>query len=209
MLNYNLVFRANLYHEVFPNYPRVVVDKDWLYGIWLIGYNYKSKHGYYGEYPPTYLKRVHSLFSDATNVLHLFSGSVEKGMWKKETLFDINGEMKPDVVGEASKLSSYFNEKFDLILADPPYSNDDAEHYGTPMISRNIVVKEACKLLEPGGYLCWLDQVLPMFSKDNIKYVGTIGIVRSTNHRFRILSIFRKLTTAPKEEQTKPIDSFF
>jgi len=205
MKNVSLEERALNYSKTFPKYPKVVVDKNWLYGIWIIGYNYKSKKGYYGEYPPTYLKRLHSLFPDAKKVLHLFGGVVEKGKWQNETTFDINPELKPDVIGDAHKLYSYFKkEKFDLILSDPPYSQTDAKRYGHPMIGRNKVVKECYKILGRGGYLCWLDQVLPMYTKREVKYVGTIGIVRSTNHRFRILSIFSKVEKYKEKETIQP-----
>jgi len=186
--------RAENYNKMFPNYPSIIVDKDWLYGMWVIGNNYHSKKNYYGEYPPSYLKRVYSLFPDAKNVLHLFSGVVESGLWLNECRFDIKPELKPDVIGDAHKLSNYFSkELFDLILADPPYSNEDAMHYGTPMINRNKVVKECYYVLKAGGFLCWLDQVLPMYRKIEFRLVGIIGIVRSTNHRFRVLSIFQKI----------------
>jgi len=179
------------YKKEFPKYPPLVKDGRWIYGIWMIGNNYRNKNQYYGEYPPSYLKRVHSLFPDAKNVLHLFCGSVDKGLWENEVRFDLKKEVNPDVVGNAESLSSFFNQKFDLILADPPYTNEDANKYGNPMVNRNKVVKECTKILKVGGYLVWLDMVLPMYRKDTLKLIGTIGLIRSTNHRFRVVSIFQ------------------
>jgi len=54
-----------------------MVDKGWLYGIWQIGNYYKRKYDYYGSYPPSYLKRIYSLFPDKTKLLHLFSGAID------------------------------------------------------------------------------------------------------------------------------------
>lgn len=141
-----------------------------------------------GAYPASYLERIMTMFCDRKNVLHLFSGSLPPGDYLR---FDM---LQPaEVNGDAHNLSSYFKrKKFDLVLADPPYSGEDAERYGTPMVNRNKVVKECAKILHPGGYLVWLDCVLPMYRKDEFKYVGTIGLIRSTNHRFRIVSIFKK-----------------
>ena len=65
--------RAKNYAKEFPKYPPVVVSHGWLYGIWMIGNNYSSKAKYYGEYPPSYLRRIHALFPDAKEILHLFS----------------------------------------------------------------------------------------------------------------------------------------
>jgi len=205
----NLEQRAQNYNLTFKKFPRVIVDKNWLYGIWVLGQNYKSKNKYYGEYPPAYLKRLHSLFPDAKNVLHLFSGTVEKGLWTNETLFDINPDLNPDVVGDAHKLSSYFKREFDLIVADPPYSKEDAVKYNTSMIGRKKVLEQCYKILEPCGYLCWLDTMLPMYTKREVKYVGTIGIVRSTNHRFRILSIFEKNSKNKRKNIISKIEKYF
>jgi len=192
--------RVENYSKVFPRYPPVVYYNGWMYGVWVIGNNYRSKRRYYGEYPPTYLKRVYALFPEAKNVLHLFSGVVEKGTWPNETTFDINPDLEPDVVGDAHELSKYFEDgNFDLIVADPPYSQEDANHYGTSMINRYKVIKECYKVLKIGGFVCWLDQVLPMYTKKEFKLVGTIGIVRSTNHRFRLLSIFEKVKYSEEE----------
>ena len=184
------------YAKKFPKYPcPVVCEKTgWIHGVWMIGNNFRSKRGYYGEFPPSFLNRVAALTPNPISVLHLFSGVVEKGNWGAlETTFDRREDLEPDVAGDAHNLSSYFSQnQFDLIVADPPYSEEDAKHYGTALISRNKVVKECYPILQSGGLLCWLDQIYPMHRKDEIKLIGTIGVWRSTNHRFRGLSIFRK-----------------
>ena len=79
------------------------------------------------------------------------------------------------------------------MLADPPYSASDAEHYGTPMVNRNKVVATLAAGLPSGAYVAWLDQVYPMFSKVVLKPEAVIGIVGSTNHRFRVLTVFRRV----------------
>jgi hypothetical protein len=61
------------------------------------------------------------------------------------------------------------------------------------MVNRNKVVAQAAQLLEPGGFLVWLDMVLPMFRKDVFSIAGVIGLVRSTNHRFRCVVLFQKV----------------
>ena len=188
MKDYSLEERAQFYHETFPKFPAPRTDDRWLDSMWVLGNNYRGS-GYYGAYPPNYLKRVLSMFPDASSILHLFSGSLLSGDYLR---FDIQGNA--DVIGDANKLSFYFDpNSFDLILADPPYSQEDAEHYGTPLVQRNTVLKGCHYILEPGGYVVWLDQVLPMFRKTELHLCGLIGVVRSTNHRFRVASIFRKL----------------
>jgi len=185
--------RYKRYNEAFPKYPPLVATDRWVTGVWMIGNNYQNKMGYYGEYPPTYLKRVMSMFEDIPDgeILHLFSGAVDARGLK----YDINPDLESNQVqGDAHNLSEFFPpETFQLILADPPYTEEDALHYGHPMINRNKVVKECAKVLAPGGYLAWLDQVLPMYRKDTFELQLTVGIIRSTNHRFRMLCIFKKV----------------
>lgn len=189
MKNFTLQERADFYNKSFPDYPPLVTTDRWLYGVWVIGAYYRNKTSFYGAYPHSYLERITSMFPDAENTLHLFSGSLDASIEGKR--FDINPELNPDIVGNAEELSSVIDEGFDLVLADPPYSGEDAKHYGTPMVNRNKVMRELYKILDDNGYIIWLDQVLPMFRKDEVELVGTIGLIRSTNHRFRVVSVFR------------------
>lgn len=82
---------------------------------------------------------------------------------------------------------------YDFVLADPPYSESDAERYGTIMVNRNRVVQTLANGLPEGAFLVWLDQVYPMFTKVRLKPEAVIGIVGSTNHRFRVLTVFRRV----------------
>ena len=47
------------------------------------------------------------------------------------------------------------------MLADPPYSESDAQRYGTAMVNRNKVVATLAARLPSGAYIAWLDQVYP------------------------------------------------
>jgi hypothetical protein len=41
-----------------------------------------------------------------------------------------------------------------------------------------------------GAHVVWLDQVLPMYRKDTWAVEAAIGMMKSTNHRFRLVTIF-------------------
>jgi len=202
-MNYkNLLDIAFNYNQTFPKYPPLVTWKSerkvndkyrsWLYGYWEIGNDYRGS-GYHGSYPPSFLKRIYSMFPEDKypRVLQLFSGSLKKG--ERGIRFDINPKLKPDVCGDAERLSKYFTKKFHLIIADPPYTEEDALKYGNPMVSRNRVVKECYKMLRKGGILVWLDMVKPMYRKDELNHIGSIGLARSTNHRVRTVFIYEKI----------------
>jgi hypothetical protein len=193
MRNYTLQERASFYSQEFPDYPSLVVGSDnRITGMWIMGNNYKTA-GDYGAYPHGYMKRIASLFPDVENALQLFSVNLPKS--EDYIRFDLHPEYS-DVCGDAHELSKHFRAgEFDIIYADPPYSVEDCDHYGTAMVNRNKIVKECYKIIKQNGFLVWLDQVLPMYRKDEWRIVGVIGMVKSTNHRFRVVTIFQKIGT--------------
>lgn len=161
-------------------------------GTWVIGNDYRVKSSYYGGYPAGYLRRIKALFPDKKNVLHLFSGKVDLSVIPGDTV-DIAAELLPTYVDDAQTLTVVPLERYDLVLADPPYSVEDCGHYQTTMIKRNSVMR-ALSRLRPGTHVVWLDQVLPMYRKDTFKVEAVIGMVKSTNHRFRVVTVFRRIT---------------
>ena len=163
-------------------------------GTWIMGNDYRVKSAYYGGYPAGYLRRVKALFPDKMRVLHLFSGQVDLAALPGDTV-DINPALKPTYVDDAQTLTQVPLEGYDLVLADPPYSVEDADHYQTTMVKRNVVMR-ALQRLPIGAHVVWLDQVLPMYRKDRFDQEGAIGMWKSTNHRFRGITIFRRRDAA-------------
>ncbi|NVN11535.1 hypothetical protein [Nguyenibacter vanlangensis] len=160
-------------------------------GTWIMGNDYRVKSTYYGGYPATYLRRIKALFPDKHRPLHVFSGKVDLETFPGDTV-DINPALSPTYIDDAQKLETVPLEQYDLVLADPPYSVEDCEHYGTSMVKRNAVMR-ALQGVRPGTHIVWLDQVLPMYRKDAFAVEATIGMWKSTNHRFRGITIFRRL----------------
>lgn len=160
-------------------------------GTWCMGNNYKVTSGYYGGYPAGYLKRVKALFPDKTKPLHLFSGQVDLSIFQGDTV-DLDPKTNPVYLDDAQTLENVPIKNYDLILADPPYSIEDAEHYTPTMVKRNKVMQALGRKAVAGTHIVWLDQVLPMYRKDQWRLIGLIGMVKSTNHRFRVVCIFEK-----------------
>jgi hypothetical protein len=159
-------------------------------GTWIMGNNYRVASTYYGGYPAGYLKRVKALFPDKVNALHLFSGKVNLEIFPGKRV-DLNPELEPDYIDDAQTLENVPLEEFDIVLADPPYSVEDAEHYQTTMVKRNKVMK-ALERVSSNTHVVWLDQVLPIYRKEAWAVEAVIGMVKSTNHRFRVVTIFRR-----------------
>lgn len=189
--------RAELYLRDNPRSIPLAATDEWLTGTWLIGSCYKNPNPIYGAYPHSYLQRVMSMFPEAMEVLHIFSGGLRKEMLPNGPnyeLVDIHGPSKgrhPTWQGDVCDLPQEWNGRFDLILADPPYSPEDATKYEVSMPNRKEVISSVRRVCKDGGNLVWLDQVWPMHRKVEWKCWGMIGLVRSTNHRIRLISMFK------------------
>jgi hypothetical protein len=190
---------AMTWQERIDNYVRVtgfpralyIAESGHVVGTWIMGNDYRVKSGLYGGYPAGYLRRVKALFPDKKRVLHLFSGKVDLAVLPGDTV-DINPNLSPTFADDAQTLECVPLENYDLMLADPPYSVEDAERYQTTMVKRNLVMR-ALQRVRPGTHVVWLDQVLPMYRKDAFVIDAAIGMMKSTNHRFRMIVIFRRL----------------
>lgn len=181
----------------FPQSLFIAADSR-VVGTWILGNDYRVKSGFYGGYPATYLKRIKALFPEKKKVLHLFSGKVDLSIMPGDTV-DLNLSLAlahPPKTGrhytdDAQTLTRVPLDTYDLVMADPPYSVEDAERYQTSMVKRNLVLRALARM-KPGAHLVWLDQVLPMWRKADFDLEAVIGVVRSTNHRFRVITIFKR-----------------
>ena len=63
------------------------------------------------------------------------------------------------------------------------------------MVKRNKVMSALGQKAKSGTHVVWLDQVLPMYRKSEWSIHAVIGMVKSTNHRFRVVTIYRRLDT--------------
>ena len=205
----NRAQRAALnYGSRWPDKPSIFETDGWLVGTWMVGNNYRATNPLYGAYPPSYLARVHSLFPEAKNVLHLFSGGLTydaalaaylDGMGDRKCpleemhLVDSKGPDEgryPTHQAEVTELREDWADRFDLIIADPPYSKQDAVKYGVKMVPAAKVFREARRVAKKGANIVWLDLRFPMHRKVDWKIWGTLLLLRSTNNLGRSVTIF-------------------
>lgn len=175
--------------------PAIAVLKDGsAFGYFILGNNYRVKSGYHGGYPATYLARMRALFreeiADPKRVLHLFSGKVDLSIIQGDTV-DINHHLYPTFVDDAQTLEKVPLERYRIIFADPPYSDEDAYKYGTTMVARGRVFKALARC-KPGTIVVWLDMACPMYAKRYWIVEASIGVQRSTNHRYRAVKVFKR-----------------
>lgn len=190
-----LAQRVDRFRLAFPKWPASwpwlvrEQDRDVIYGVWCVGQDYRNKTKFYGSFPPRFLDRVLALFPDVepSSVLHVFSGSLPAGPYTR-----CDSKQAAELSCSVYDLPSATRARFDLVIADPPYSSADAAQYGTPMINRGRAMRAIAAVTFPGGFLAWLDTCWPIHSKSQWLTVGRILVQRSTNHRARVLSIFER-----------------
>lgn len=126
--------------------------------------------------------------TDPSEVLHLCSGSMVSGV-----RVDIRPEMNPDIVADCRHVPLP-DRSFRYILADPPYSEEYArdlygvgEHYPRP----GQIVREACRLLVPGGRFGLLHFQVPMGHKP-MRIERVYGVTTGSGYAIRAWTLMEK-----------------
>jgi hypothetical protein len=173
-----------------PSYMKLERD-GWVIGGWVLGQSYKRKVDYHGAYPGNLLRRIDALFFDRARTLHLFAGMVDLAQIPGDTL-DIRPELNPTYCCDAETCEGVDLSQYDFVLADPPYSDKDTEIYGTKPLSRSKVLKTLAYGLPVGAYICWVDEVTPVYRSDwPLKWEGYVAVSTSGGHRGRFLFIYQ------------------
>lgn len=124
-----------------------------------------------------------------TDVLNLFCGMNKYGI-----RVDLKEEVKPDYIADAHDLSFLADNSFDIILADPPYSTEEAkEIYNTPKLNYKKWTLECDRLLKPGGlFIVYHKYVMPNPNPNKYEVVKRVFIGNRTYHLPRVAIYFRK-----------------
>lgn len=140
------------------------------------------------------------LSNDNARILNLFCGMNKYGL-----RVDIRPEVNPDVCCDAHKLTNFVNDSFDIILADPPYSDQEAkELYGTPHLNYKTWTAEATKLLKPGGLLIvYHKYVMPNPNPDIYEVSRRVFIGSRVYHLARVAVYFQRKQPNNRLQPTK------
>lgn len=124
-------------------------------------------------------------------VLNLFCGMNTAGF-----RIDIKEEVAPDLVADAHKFTEDLppDAEFDVILADPPYSTEEAkEIYGTPKLNYKKWTAECDKVLRKGGLLIvYHKYIMPNPNPEKYEVVKRVFLGNRTYHLPRVAIYFRK-----------------
>jgi len=153
-----------------------------------------KKCNYKGGYPLWFEEKILKLFNyDYKNedlkdkVIHLFSGMSKFGY-----RVDIKKEVNPDLLCDVHNLPKEWNNKWELVILDPPYSNEESkELYGTGELKYNNYIKEAVRICKPNGIIVMYHKVLTP-RPDGCQRKKIIIVLTRVWHKPRVCSIFRK-----------------
>jgi len=130
-------------------------------------------------------------------ILNVFCGGC-----KSSFRVDLNPEVKPDLLWDIHKLTKKITKIFDIVLADPPYSDEETKsvyedcdyiNIKYPKLKYKIWSKECHKLLRPGGlFIIYHKRFMPPPDKDGYLTTKRVFIGGIPGHTPRIAIFYRK-----------------
>jgi SAM-dependent methyltransferase len=152
--------------------------------VWTLPRPAKSK--YKGAFSLFFEQNLVQLLGYPERVLHPFGGMAEIG-----TRVDLNPTVEPDVVADAHRLP-FADGSFDLVVLDPPYSDEEAlELYETPPLRPSVYTGEAVRVLREGGWVAVYGDREPA-RPPRCNHTLRIIVVLRPNHRSRTCMVFQR-----------------
>ncbi len=145
-----------------------------------------SKSKYPGSFPLYFEQNLVQLLGYPDRILHPFGGRAELG-----TRVDVRPETEPDVIGDAHQLP-FEDGSFDLVVLDPPYSDEEAlTIYGTAALRPAVYTREAVRVLREGGWLCVYGDREPR-RPPRCNHTLRILVTLRPGHSPRVAMVFQK-----------------
>jgi len=161
--------------------------KNVTYYVWCLPRPKSNK--YRGGFPLHFEKKLLEFLGlDPKNalILHQFGGAGEYGL-----RVDLKREARPHIVADAHHLP-FPDNTFDLVICDPPYSDELAESlYETPPLKFNRWTEEAVRVCKVYGIIC-LYHMLIMPRLKGTRLVSRIVVLGKVFSRPRVATILQK-----------------
>jgi hypothetical protein len=145
-----------------------------------------------GGYPKGFLTWAYSIvrgqggYVRRDEVVHLCSGSVREGI-----TVDIRPEVRPRIVADATA-TPLPSACTDLVLIDPPYTEEYARNlYGTEYPLPQALLREAARLVRPGGHVGLLHFQVPL-QRSALRLVTVYGITTGPGYAIRAWTLYRR-----------------
>lgn len=110
---------------------------------------------------------------------------------------DIRKEVCPDLEADAHEIANYFEyNSFDVILADPPYSDEESKTlYNTGKLNYMKWTKQCDLLLKVGGLLIvYHKYIMPNPAPGKYKVIKRVFVGNRTYHVPRVAIYFEKIS---------------
>ncbi len=158
---------------------------------------------FYGAYPRGFLAKARELVLAGqpcdSPILHVCSGRVRdyqtRGFGPNDLTLDLDPNLKPDYLADARNSEAYNHERWAAILADPPYTADDADHYqpGRGVLpSPYVIVKNSIAALDPGRRVGILHLFAPQAPKGS-RFVACVTVLTGFNNQASLFSVYQKM----------------
>lgn len=169
--------------------------------VWVLARcKYKDGTKRYGGYLGGFPERARALLAATIGepVLHVCGGLARQypyagGFGPNDKTLDLDPDVSPDFLQDARE---GLPVGFKAMLADPPYTEPDADHYAPGagrFPSANQIVSGMIGALQPGQRCGIIHYVVPALPK-GARFVACVGIICGFNNRIRVLSVFEKGT---------------
>lgn len=150
--------------------------------------------GYLGGFP----ERARALLGITIDdpVLHVCGGLAKLypyrgGFGPNDKTLDLDPNVQPDFLASAT---GPLPAGFRAMLADPPYTPDDAAQYfpgRDAFPGANQIVKSMMAAIEPGQRCGIIGYGVPALPK-GARFVACVGVVCGFNNRIRVYSVFER-----------------
>lgn len=106
--------------------------------------------------------------------------------------------LSPDAIESLGQAAAFCATGWPAILADPPYSELDAEKYapgGKLYPKPNLILRRMLDAVRPGGRVGMLHYVVPSPPTEGVRFVAVIAVWTGYNQRMRTFSVFEREVT--------------
>ncbi len=161
----------------------------------------RPKVAYYGAYPSGFLERARALLGVALYepVLHVCGGRVRdypfRGVGPNDLTVDADPELQPDFLLDIRQEPLPLGP-WRAILADPPYSAEDASNYrvGAALFPElGLVGKRCWEQLAPGGRYGVLHYQWARPPAPDARQVAVVSVLQGWGNRARVFTVYERV----------------
>jgi len=145
----------------------------------------------WGMYPRGFVAwAIRAIQCQPGEVLHVCSGGLSRDVGGLRV--DLRAAARPDVMADGRSLP-FRDGIFGGVLIDPPYSVEYAQDlYGTEYPRPSHLLREASRVVRPGGRVGILHFLVPAVPKALMRLERVHGVTQGCGYRIRAFTVFRR-----------------